>query len=50
MQVEEEESEINETPLGDTLRPARQEVVGLLVYLISFVGFIYWLLVYGVNV
>ena len=42
--------EIEHTAIGDEGRPARQEYIGLFVYIVSMAGFLAWLLVYGVNV
>lgn len=43
-------NEIEHKALGDRGRPARPEFIGLFVYLASMVGFLFWLLRYGVNV
>jgi hypothetical protein len=42
--------EIHEAPLGETVRPARIELAGLVLYLLSLAGFVVWLVVFGVNV
>jgi len=42
-------NEIEHKALGDTIRPAATEFVGLFVYLASMAGFLFWLLRYGVN-
>ncbi|HEY0873322.1 MAG TPA: hypothetical protein VGD94_07600 [Vicinamibacterales bacterium] len=42
--------EIRHSPLGETIRPAKVELAGLLLYLLSLAGFVVWLVVFGVNV
>jgi hypothetical protein len=42
--------EIHEVPLGETVRPAKIEVAGFALYLLSLAGFLVWLVVFGVNV
>ena len=44
------DNEIEHTAIGDEGRTARQEYVGLLIYIVSMAGFLTWLLAYGVNV
>ena len=44
------QNEIEHTAIGDEGRPARQEFIGLFIYLASMAGFLTWLFVYGVNV
>ena len=42
--------EIEHTAIGDEGRTARQEYLGLIVYVLSLAGFLTWLFRFGVNV
>ena len=47
---DETDDEIEHTAIGDEGHTAREEYLGLLVYVLSLAGFLTWLLRFGVNV
>jgi hypothetical protein len=45
-----EHDDVKYTAIGDRGRRAKPELAGLVIYVASMAGFLFWLLRYGVNV
>jgi hypothetical protein len=50
VRVEGTQPQIEHHPVGSRGRTAPPEIGGLFLYALTLAGFVYWLLVYGVNV